>query len=376
MSNGKITYDLIIYALRKFTGGLGDEDDFDREENDWQKYFLKDINKTSYVTVLQKANGEAAHMSCRYIDGNFIIGAGSKNVHLVFKDKKEISAYAEEKYAYARKIAEAIADHLASIDNELKNKFLSFLCWSKLTVIFEILVPDNMHIEDLTYLNNKPLLKFITFTENEIYEKPTSLCCMPPELAIEIGKMFEFSCVNCTIIKVNEVENYLIKVRNDYGYEGVVLYFLDSNSSVIGILKKKTTWYVILRAIREKLRSYLSAKSTTTLLELEKKVTSRLESIKKWIGFDDESFNNWKELSLEFVRWFDKNYRSNKISKEDHGCKFPVLWNQFIKETNKNDHIELKIVAQKQSVLKISNEQDISDDENAKVNEEMDKLQI
>jgi len=51
MSNGKKTLDLVIYALRKFTGGLGDEDDFDREENDWQKYFLKDINKTGTSSI-------------------------------------------------------------------------------------------------------------------------------------------------------------------------------------------------------------------------------------------------------------------------------------------------------------------------------------
>ncbi len=32
------------------------------------------------------------------------------------------------------------------------------------------------------------------------------------------------------------------KTRKDYGYEGVVIYFLDINLNVIGILKKKTTW--------------------------------------------------------------------------------------------------------------------------------------
>ena len=116
---------------------------------------------------------------------------------------------------------------------------------------------------------------------------------MPPELSLEvfkfvlilkylfvqiivyfsqIGKLFELSCVDYSIISLNQIDEYLLKVRNDYGYEGSVLYFLDSDSNVIGILKKKTTWYIILRAVREKLRSYLSNKSTTTLPELERKV--------------------------------------------------------------------------------------------------------
>ena len=42
------------------------------------------------------------------------------------------------------------------------------------------------------------------------------------------------------------------KIRRDYGYEGEVLYFLDDINDVIGLLKKKTAWYVICRAIREK----------------------------------------------------------------------------------------------------------------------------
>jgi hypothetical protein len=76
---------LIVFALRKFTGGLGDEDDMDREQNDWCNYFLRPLNESSLVVSLQKANGEAAHLSCRFINGSFVICAGSKNVHLLFR---------------------------------------------------------------------------------------------------------------------------------------------------------------------------------------------------------------------------------------------------------------------------------------------------
>lgn len=80
-------YDMIVYALRKFTGGLGDEDDVDRNNKDWKNYFLKDLDETRRVVALQKANGEAAHMSARFINGQFFICAGSKNVHLLFQKK-------------------------------------------------------------------------------------------------------------------------------------------------------------------------------------------------------------------------------------------------------------------------------------------------
>ncbi len=87
--NGAREYDLVVYALRKFTGGLGDEDEMDRNAKDWRKYFVKNVEETSYVASLKKANGEAAHFACRWIDGQFVIFAGSKNVHLAFRHKSK-----------------------------------------------------------------------------------------------------------------------------------------------------------------------------------------------------------------------------------------------------------------------------------------------
>lgn len=84
------SYDLVVYALRKFTGGMGDEDEIDRASNDWEKYFVKDSKHSRYVACLQKANGEAAHLACRYIDNQFCLFAGSKNVHLAFRKKSKL----------------------------------------------------------------------------------------------------------------------------------------------------------------------------------------------------------------------------------------------------------------------------------------------
>ena len=88
--NGSTKYKLLIYALRKFTGGLGDEDEFDRKTGQWRKYFLKDIKNTKYVISLEKANGQAGHFSCSWVNNDFLMCGGSKNVHLVFKKRCEI----------------------------------------------------------------------------------------------------------------------------------------------------------------------------------------------------------------------------------------------------------------------------------------------
>lgn len=138
--------------MRKFAGGLGDEDEIERSKSDWRKYFLKDIKKTEYVISLEKANGEAAHFSCRWIDNGFLLCAGSKNVHLVFRNESEIDSYKEEKFSYARTIAKTLVVHLNKMHSDSKDLLLSFLCWTRLTVIFEILIPDSQHVVDLSYL--------------------------------------------------------------------------------------------------------------------------------------------------------------------------------------------------------------------------------
>lgn len=67
-SSEEHSQDIVIYANRKFTGNIGDEDDMQPENNDqWQKYFLKDQEEAQQVVCMEKLNGEAAHFSGRCV---------------------------------------------------------------------------------------------------------------------------------------------------------------------------------------------------------------------------------------------------------------------------------------------------------------------
>ena len=55
---GAETYECMIFALRKFTGGMGDEDEQQPEDNKvWTDYFLKPLDSTGKVICTRKANG-------------------------------------------------------------------------------------------------------------------------------------------------------------------------------------------------------------------------------------------------------------------------------------------------------------------------------
>merc|ERR1712173_413216 len=69
-----------------------------------------------------------------------------------------------------------------------------------------------------------------------------------------------------------------------------VMYFLDKHDTTVGLLKKKTAWYVLCRAIREKVSNAFSAfkknpggwtkqLSNSHLVRID----NRIDQIRKWV---------------------------------------------------------------------------------------------
>ena len=86
------------------------------------------------------------------------------------------------------------------------------------------------HVEDLSYLGNKSELNLITFTSpyEDVPSKNDSLCAISPDVALEFAQVLGLKTVKYDVIEAGEAEARMEKVRKDYGYEGEVLYFLDS----------------------------------------------------------------------------------------------------------------------------------------------------
>ncbi|KAF2349265.1 hypothetical protein FHG87_019980 [Trinorchestia longiramus] len=70
-SSGKDNIDPVIYANRKFTGGIGDEDEEQPNSPDeWKQSFLEAPETASLVVAVEKVNGEAAHIGGRSVTHN------------------------------------------------------------------------------------------------------------------------------------------------------------------------------------------------------------------------------------------------------------------------------------------------------------------
>lgn len=88
------------------------------------------------------------------------------------------------------------------------------------------------------------------------------------------------------------------------------MYFIDKQEQVIGLLKMKACWYVLLRAAREKLKAAVAkmkkeiektgASSEEFVAALcrsvNKKVRTRFGQIAEWLSIADSTVEEWTAL--------------------------------------------------------------------------------
>ncbi|XP_078608518.1 uncharacterized protein LOC144880284 [Branchiostoma floridae x Branchiostoma japonicum] len=333
----------VIHALKKFTGGLGDDDDKDKGDNHtWKKYFTKPLEEATTVVATRKANGEAAHLGARLVGGKVVLCGGSKNVHMLFTQRGHIEKYKESRYQVAREVCTAIMDLLDDMSDLHRHRLLSFLVHTGYTAVFEVLQPHHQHVEDLSYLKRSEL-RFIAWTSTDLEPRSNSqLCSMAPHMAIEIARTMGMPTVQYELVPASEVETHMKQIRQGYGYEGEVLYFLDADGAVIGLLKKKTIWYIVIRAIREKVRNAAQAytkKNDFDINRSDKKLRQRIGEIQQWLGLDEDSVATWRELGHKFLHWVINNLRTRTVTMEEVSGVFPVVWNRFLSDTGLSDHV-------------------------------------
>ncbi|XP_042215304.1 uncharacterized protein LOC121861526 isoform X2 [Homarus americanus] len=336
-------FDVVIYANKKFTGGIGDEDDEEVENNElWKQYFLEDPDTVSKVICMTKLNGEAAHFSGRYIDGQFYLIAGSKNVHLLFRERGNIDLYEGERYAVAKVVARTVLDTLESIDVQRRHLMYSLLHHSKCTAVCELLQPSNQHIVNLNHLE-KPQLNIISLTS--VYrEQETSLIALPPHHTLDVLDALGFSCPAHSKISAEELEQHQNKVRSEFDIEGRVLYFLNKNEDTIGMVKFKTLWYIMMRALREKAVYFFVSSKKQQDFNLQNCVEAthrRMDDIQKWLKFPNTSnyLQNWKTLGETFLKWMNNEIQENREEASNIRPRFPVMWQRFLKDTRQTDKI-------------------------------------
>jgi len=334
----------VIHALKKFTGGLGDDDDrTSGPDFVWERYFTQPFDIAEAIVCTKKQNGEAAHLGVCRIGTEIYICAGSKNVHLLFRSSKDLDKYPlhEQRYQVANEVARCILEMLDRLSENVRVYLLEFLCVTRSTAVFELLSPHHQHVEDLSELKAAEL-KFIAWTSCCL-QSTSSFCYLPPNSGIELARIFELNTIEYSLISVGCLDEHMTDIRSRYGVEGEVLFFLDANWRTVGMLKKKSVWYIIVRAIRQKVHAACVSYSKNSEAFVQSthvhKIEHRLKEIQQWLHLDDKTLLAWKHLAEKFLAFCIVQLRAQNFSASDFTDYFPVHWKNFLLQKEETDYI-------------------------------------
>lgn len=362
---GNNMFELVIYGNRKFTGGLGDEDEEtpaktnpqDEDSNGvhtkeiepvrrdlWRDYCLQDPDTAEKIICMDKLNGEAAHFSGRYINGQFYIVTGSKFVHMLIRNKEDIKLYLGDRYKVARIVATSVCQAINALQETQRKILFSLLHETKCTVVCELLQPENQHLVNLSYLS-QPEINTLSLTPTSSGAvSDTSLLALPPHHAIELLKALGLKTVDYRIKSVHEGIQIRDQIRRELNKEGEVLYYVMKSEDTIGIVKTKTLWYIVLRALREKATFCFTTAKKRANWNLEDRITStlkRFDELQLWLKFPNDYLEGWKELASGLLRWLDEEIKEGRWTPIRIRPMFPVIWEDYLKHTDLSDNIPL-----------------------------------
>ncbi|KAK1940770.1 hypothetical protein P3T76_007476 [Phytophthora citrophthora] len=366
----------LVRGYRKFTGQEDDGELKKRtgdEEEELSKFFTKPQALTKWVISTTKENGEAGHLSVlKRSDGEFVYVLGSKNTHLMartledIKRTRELHKKESDPYTAAAPIATAILKLLLSLQ-PIKRTFLCEFLWqTRATASFEVLCPSHQHVQLLDYLSeDTPVFYGLSLMTLDTMEGTE--ICVNPVLLYKFMQAVGIRTVTYDIVNFNpdEVEAALERSKSAYQHEGGVNLFLDEEAAVIGMQKHKSVWYVCLRAIREKAKTFCRtlyskkppkgrAKPLTPADALKigkESVQKRFQAIPGFLGISDEIANAYETLGEQFLEYLFEEELFHGVAEgeeQEDKCKqvvrdvadlFPIVWKRFLEHTGASDAI-------------------------------------
>lgn len=174
---------------------------------DFEIYFRSPADTATYLVATQKINGEAAHFSAyAFENGDYVLCAGSKNVHLLFRTALDISLYKDSRYLWARSIATAFLKLLNTLEEQQRKKFIEFLVLSRLTGVFEILSRSHEHVEALGHLDDDQLW-FLGWVRPPPYNNGLkSLLGMSPVEGYHVARAFGLSVTPYSVLPASKLQ--------------------------------------------------------------------------------------------------------------------------------------------------------------------------
>ncbi len=343
--------------------------------------------------------------------GNFIYFVGSKNVHIAIQNKDDIESFIDyactntssrsdsnnngysitrSSFRGAKLAAYSIMNALESLEEEKRLLLCKFLSETRITASFEIL---SIHQQHVVYLNervadsvDKSIAVLFGFSLPVLRSVKGAELCLNPVLWYEFAKAIGLQTVQYHVFDYTNSRYKKYQTCNvlygGYEIEGCVDLFIDHSGHVIGIEKFKSVWYVSLRAIREKAKSFVSkvinelkngqfSGGITSKENLESKVNEHLKayhqlihrkfiSIRSFLNIVKEVSDVYSTWGIQFLDYLANQYIYNNIMDNNSNSAldkssmlitlsevlqkltevFPLVWMEFKEHGGLEDRVD------------------------------------
>lgn len=249
-------------ANRKFTGHE------DEGATDSALYTVDTGSSAEHALVTLKENGQVLHLAVRTVslpkNGGKVslLIVGSKKVHAVLpllNDWKEMGRRLRLYEPQAR--YGLVADMFDACEKHVSSELLSFLDINSLVLNSEFVVPSGSGPVDNTQIHSikEPTPFGFCFSVNRLACPRGTELCINPVYGLKKLKELGFPAVSGFLVPVEELENAKRKIAHLPVVEGGVVYHISSNGTT-RLEKAKASGYVVVRAIREKVKGFLSGR--------------------------------------------------------------------------------------------------------------------
>ena len=322
----------VVRGFLKFTGICsGDEDEHSSatENTDAFMYSGKTLSDCSRFISTEKSNGENGKWAIRRCcDGSYIIFAGSKNAMKYWKmGTNPASEFTSDEYMPCEAVARWVYDYCKNMTDYTRDKFFKTVADNEWTLMFEINHPDSEHVFPIHEMR----MDFVSILDS----KGRPIDC---EMSFEFFTEYDITHVPYSIhdYTTESFNGIIDSTRSRTDTEGIVIYLYDADSQCIGLIKIKTDYYVIARAIRECFKHFIhmalagnltngpvtpkpkGKKSMTedeALTDVEKRIKKRMPNMRH-LSNCDERCQEWTNTGLAFIANWYGNYSSKTTNDE------------------------------------------------------------
>lgn len=329
MSRGFSVYEdkndfFVFRGFLKFTGLQSSDEDEQSSATNHTESFLyegKRLTDCTHFICTEKSNGENGKWAIRRCnDGSFIIAAGSKNAMKVWK-RGETPTFTSDTYLPVVEICNWVSKYCSTATDD----FFENVATNQWTIMFEINHPDSEHI----FRINEMRMDFVSILD----EKGIPIDCTT---AFNFFSKNNLTHVPYSQHSPSELDSVIDVTRKRIDTEGSVIYLYEEDKC-IGLIKLKSDFYVVARAIRECFKHFIrlalsgdlidgpvpnkgnrkksnkSHKMPITIKEafdnVSERIQKRMRNLSHLENYDIRS-TEWIDTGLSFLSYWSNHYYS------------------------------------------------------------------